>query len=189
MRVRHDRCMMTQQLGFSILTAPLAAIDRRALSQAWYSALHLAQHAAGDTSVGKVRAMQPGGSTLHPHAAESRADRAFVRASTAAARTANDAKTVAVPGDRRAPRSPLARRIERRFLDPARRTERATLTIAGNGARVHVAMQSSARGLRLIAVCPRAQRAAVARALEEVRYALAARGLVLHAALQEDAAC
>ena len=35
--------MMTQQLEVSILAAPLAAIDRRALSQAWYSALHLAR--------------------------------------------------------------------------------------------------------------------------------------------------
>src|SRR6202034_3463065 len=38
----HHRAMMTQQLEVSILAAPLAAIDRRALSQAWYSALHLA---------------------------------------------------------------------------------------------------------------------------------------------------
>ena len=38
----HHRSMMTQQLEVSILAAPLAAIDRRALSQAWYSALHLA---------------------------------------------------------------------------------------------------------------------------------------------------
>ena len=39
----HHRSMMTQQLEVSILAAPLAAIDRRALSQAWYSALHLAR--------------------------------------------------------------------------------------------------------------------------------------------------
>ena len=39
----HHRAMMTQQLEVSILAAPLAAIDRRALSQAWYSALHLAR--------------------------------------------------------------------------------------------------------------------------------------------------
>ncbi len=30
---------MTQQLEVSILAAPLAAIDRRVLSQAWYAAL------------------------------------------------------------------------------------------------------------------------------------------------------
>ncbi len=40
--------MMTQQLHVSILAAPLAAIDPRALSQAWYSALRLAHGAPGD---------------------------------------------------------------------------------------------------------------------------------------------
>ena len=39
----HHRAMMTQQLEVSILAAPLAAIDRRVLSQAWYSALRLAR--------------------------------------------------------------------------------------------------------------------------------------------------
>ncbi|HEY1429269.1 MAG TPA: hypothetical protein VGF18_06830, partial [Candidatus Tumulicola sp.] len=34
---------MTEQLRVSIVAAPLAAIDPRALSQAWYSALHLAR--------------------------------------------------------------------------------------------------------------------------------------------------
>jgi hypothetical protein len=44
---------------------------------------------------------------------------------------------------------------------------------------VHVALHGSGASLRLVAVCAPSVRAAVARALEQARYALAARGIAI----------
>jgi len=93
-------------------------------------------------------------------------------------------KTGVEAPERRAGRSPLARRIERTFLDPARPVRRATFTLEGTRARVHVALQSRASGVRLVAVCPAASRAGVARALDQARYALATRGIALAGVVQ-----
>lgn len=170
--------MMTQQLGFSILTAPLAAIDRRALSQAWYSALHLAREAvhplepaAPNKPLACRDGARPGSSTANGRPAS---------AACATARHASSAER-ARDGEpeRRAPRSRLSRKIERCFLDPVRRTHRATFTLDGSNARVHVALQSGGAAMRLIAVCPPAVRERVKCALEEARYALAVRGIAL----------
>jgi hypothetical protein len=90
--------------------------------------------------------------------------------------------------DRRAARSPLARKIERSFLDPRYRVHRATFTLEGVRTRVHIALQTSGPCVRLIAVCPPAVRATVARALDEARYALAQRGITLHAETR-DTSC
>ncbi len=171
--------MITHQLGFSILTAPLAAIDRRSLSQAWYSALHLAQARSSPASCDH---------TSPKHAAIQREQRRAGEYSrrlspeqppAGAERKGQMTRRTAAPPERRAERSPLARRIERAFLDPVRSNRRATFTIDGAQARVHVALQTTASGIRLVAVCPAAVRSSVARALEEARYALALRGIAL----------
>jgi hypothetical protein len=177
--------MMTEQLGYSILSAPLAAIDRRALSQAWYSALHAARepHAASLPS----RAPLESGNDARPRAS---VDAPAARERSAAAqpgrpRAARPARAANLSEERRAQRSVLARRIEATFLDPARRAARATFTVDGTHARVHVALQSTPAGLRLIAICPPALRPHVVRALEQARYSLAARGISLRFDLQE----
>lgn len=171
--------MMTQQLGISILTAPLAAIDRRALSQAWYSALHVArEHPASVTAPRKATTVAESGTRETHRASPPRASERLAHAAHAPMRAARGASG-APAADRRATRSPLARRIERTFLDPARRTARATFTLAGTQARVHVALQAVPSGLRLIAICPPSVSERVARALDQARYALAMRGVAL----------
>jgi hypothetical protein len=187
MNVRDDAGMITQQLGYSILTAPLAAIDRRALSQAWYSALHLARSGFPVANVpqqlSKARTAE---AAPQPVDAAGSAHRAQPLASNL--RGAGRSRTNVASVERRAVRSPLARRIERTFLDPARPVRRATFSFAGTRegtrARVHVALQSGASGMRLVAVCPAALRAGVARALDQARYALALRGIVLVGVVQ-----
>jgi hypothetical protein len=187
MTASHAACMMTQQIGFSILTAPLAAIDRRSLSQAWYSALHLATHGSCERNgevlpaprvpvrtCERVVAVSPG-----PH-----------RGRTAAVRIVppkSHANSRCVPiEERRSSRSRLARAIEGTFLNPARvARQRATFTIDGTRGRVHIALQSGTSGPRLVAVCPATARVRVARALEEARYALAVRGIALRVDLKE----
>lgn len=185
MAFAHDTGMITQQLDVCILTAPLAAIDRRALSQAWYSALHLAQERPLATRLPQAEPSVP---CLHApqqkHAADATTRR--VEAATTTLRAHRKSRTAAEPFERRAARSTLARRIERTFLDPARKTARATFALEGAKARVHVALQTSETGMHLVAVCPTALRSGVARALDQARYALAVRGITLTVALNED---
>jgi hypothetical protein len=167
--------MMTQQLGFSVLSAPLAQLDRRALSQAWYSALHLASASARPQAPDKHLAVAtPKNGSGKPGEAPSRSRKTSV--ATTPTRASLPPRSGLLEGDRRTTRSSLARKIERAFLHPSRPTRRATFTL-GASARVHVALQDSAQGLRIVAVCAPAYRATVARALEEARYALATRGI------------
>ncbi|MGC2129816.1 MAG: hypothetical protein WA629_06940 [Candidatus Aquilonibacter sp.] len=185
MPFEHDWGMITQQLSFSILTAPLAAIDRRSLSQAWYSALHLAHATNSPTSCGRTSVDPP---RIEGRPRRSGATSSAVRPGERAApviRTGHETSRIAQGPERRAERSPLARRIERTFLDPIRANSRATFTIDGTQARVHVALQTTASGVRLIAVCPAAIRIGVARALDEARYALALCGIALRIDVSE----
>lgn len=179
--------MMTQQLGFSILTAPVAAIDRRALSQAWYSALHLARPARTASSK-STRASMPA-PDVRP---------ALARAPGMAQRPLlSRAVATAAPGpresrgenaiERRTVRSPLARRIERAFLHPRLRVHQATFAVDGTKARVHIALQSSGGGMHLVAICSPQVRSRVAGALDQARFALAARGIQL--SLDFSASC
>lgn len=180
-----DAGMMTQQLGFSILTAPLAAIDRRALSQAWYSALHLAQasHAQSISAHGHTDATvcEP---TQRPEQSHDCAHAGRHDTSARSRAAASELRVAGAP-ERRAMRSVLARRIERTFLNPLARPRRATFAIDGTRARVHVALQTTPGGMRIVAVCPASIRSRVSRALDEARYALAARGIALSTDVSE----
>ncbi|HTV91114.1 MAG TPA: hypothetical protein VMG98_00190 [Verrucomicrobiae bacterium] len=181
--------MITQQIGYSILTAPLAAIDRRALSQAWYSALHLAREGSGAATpspqqqLSKRRGAEPVRRTR---------DTAVTTCSSApaatAARAGGTSRPLAEAYERRAGRCALARQIERAFLDPVRKTRRATFTFEGTHdglrARVHVALRYGESGMHLVAVCLPSLRAGVARALDQARYTLAARGIKLTGVVQ-----
>ncbi len=169
---------ITNASGISVLATSLAAIDRRTLSQAWYSALHV----AADTPHRAANAPKPkptganGAAPLVPDRAaervQSRPAVALVATGDALRRGCADATI-----ERRAPRSPLARTIERTFLDPRRAPKRAVFALETGGARVHVALQCTGRSVRLVALCPPSARALVLRALDQARYALAARGV------------
>jgi hypothetical protein len=185
-RAAHHLAMMTQQLGFSVLTAPIAAIDRRALSQAWYSALHLARDSGKRETPKPVIALKPSiereSSLTAPLTSvkERCSAPSCVRLKSISTRSGACAVS-----DRRSLRSSLARKIESVFLRPGVETRRATFTINANAARVHVTLARTARGLALVAVCAPCARETVARALEQARYALAARGIALDARVQE----
>jgi hypothetical protein len=178
--------MMSQQLGFSVLSAPIAAIDRRALSQAWYSALHLAHGLAKEPALtGNRTHAQKNGAPSRIHGRRSDAARCARAEALSTPRESRASRSHIVEADRRAPRSPLARKIERVFLHPARAPERTTFSLEGDRGRVHVSVQSGPSGFRLIAVCSPRARALVAHALQEARFALAARGIVLGCAIAE----
>jgi hypothetical protein len=175
--------MMTQQLRASILTAPLAAIDRRALSQAWYSALHLARPNAAAPTPSRPNAPSTASATS-PGSAKSgvaTAAKPIAPNPSALVRTRAGVReaTVDAATDRRVPRTRLARDIERAFLDPRMRRERSTFSVGNGAARVVVVLQNVGDRVRLVAICAPACKIAVARALADARFALASRGIAL----------
>ncbi len=172
---------MTSQLSnVDILSAPLAAIDRRALSQAWYSALALARAprrqdagAAPQRSPVPVQAKRPqcaGDASGRVRAADRPARPAEVGAARAFGATV---------GERRAPRAALSARIERMLRRAPEAIKRGSFTTTCAGARVVIAVRARGHRLQVIALCPRRVRDTVARALAQARFALAARGMAL----------
>jgi hypothetical protein len=175
--------MMTQQLEVSILAAPLAAIDRRALSQAWYSALHLARQdrpavaarECGRRTVARFGEPKPGDEAnfFRPRAAETRVQHSAqakplqVTAQSSAARLSINRGTV-----------PLSQRIERRFAHSTSQVKRATFSMGRGTARVHVILQTNGNVATLVALCRPQMRGVVARALAQARMALATRGVL-----------
>jgi hypothetical protein len=171
--------MMTQQLGVSILSAPLAAIDRRALSQAWYSALHLAR----DSSRPHTRSHEGNAQNEEERAADAREGTARRRNRALLALVPHAPRTrmslsAAAEGDRRA-RSSLGRKIEKMVAHPLRVQRRATFTIDGTSARVHVILRTSGDLVHVVAICSPALRVRVSRALSEACVALSSRGIAL----------
>jgi hypothetical protein len=179
--------MMTHQLQVSILSAPLAAIDRRVLSQAWYSALHLARdrsRAAGEKS--RVAAPKPASCERLPDAL---ARPETQRSEAAAVRTRKpDELRFAAFAERRSARCDLARRIEHAFLRRAGAVARATFTLGTGSGRIVVLLQRANGTGRLLAICSPRLRETVARALAQARFALASRGIALEASVETNGA-
>jgi hypothetical protein len=177
--------MMTHELEVSILAAPLAAIDRRTLSQAWYCALGLSSGASGSFP---TRHYARGASGPQVRAcAHDLLDRArcaaVKRSLTHVARVGaekgiGEAQTQDA-ARRRTQRGALAQRIERAFCSSSAHPKRATFSIGRGSARVHVILQTSGARTTLLALCRPEMRTIVARALAQARYALAARGLCI----------
>jgi hypothetical protein len=148
----------------AVVAAPLPAADRRGLSQAWYSALHLAE---GDVR----RTPSPRGPA--PAVTVPRA-----------AATSVASASPAPPGDRRDPPSRLARTIVRAVQ--ARSGPTASTVVASEHGRVHLVVRVDGRRTRIVALCSEADRVAVERALGSARYALARTGALLDVAVRTE---
>uniref|UniRef100_E6Q5B0 Uncharacterized protein n=1 Tax=mine drainage metagenome TaxID=410659 RepID=E6Q5B0_9ZZZZ len=171
---------------YSVLSAPLAQIDRRALSQAWISALHLSSASTARSTTPRSlppRALRstPASPALQFAAGNARAN------ATAPQSQARNVATVLAGGDRRCAQSTLARRIVELLLAPRNSARRCTLALGGPKGRVHLLLGGSDRRLHLVALCSPRVRDEVTRALREVRYALAARGILATSDLREFA--
>jgi hypothetical protein len=163
-----------------VLTTQLAETDRRALSQAWYSALHLAERTphAASSSVAR-RAVMP--APAAPRATPSRAPlpvaRAGARAVAAVAGETRRLRATVGPGlERRVPKTALARRVEGVL---ARRPPGAFVSFVlrnGDGC-VRLVVRSDGARTRVFAICAPALRERVERALAQARFALAGRGV------------
>lgn len=174
----------TQRIGFDVLAAPLAEVDRRGLSQAWYSALHLAHDDASHAIPGK-------GIARPRAAATARAARAPVSTTGGAPQPSTprpidrEVGRRAAACERRAQATSLARKIERVATTQKAGVPLAAFVLDGKR-RVRVAIRTFGARVHVIAVCAPESRARVARALEEVRFALARRGMALDARVRES---
>jgi hypothetical protein len=186
--------MMTQQLNVSILAAPLEAIDRRALSQAWYSALRFAAHhpaaalavpsrSPGRTAPPSIQSR----ATAPPRGSHTQAFSVRALPRKSEANGGGDGRRY-LPR-RRTDREPLAARIERAFSSYGSPARRATFSLGRGSVRVHVILQTRGGHTALLAICPPQARAVVSRALTQARSALAARGVGIELREVEERRC
>jgi hypothetical protein len=170
--------MMTQPLRASIVSAPLAAIDRRELSQAWCSALGYASNAPRSRDPQRRRAALPAPTSTRRELRSSTV--ATIRSAPAFERlAASRTQRSVVTAERNVSTAHmrLARAILRAFATPARPPLHAAVRIEGSGGRVLLLLRETAGALRLVAICRPEQRALVARALDRASRVLAARGI------------
>jgi hypothetical protein len=171
---------LIEPLQIDVIAAPLAQIDRRALSQAWYSALGFS-HGSGGGGVSSI-ALPPraqGGAApcrAHPEgvARPGCDDRTRVVAS-AAPKARSGSSGNGICAERRT-RSKLAAAIERRLLRGAQ-PRRSTVTLEGSSGRIVLMVQTRGARTHMVAVCRPQAREIVARAVAQARYALALRGV------------
>lgn len=172
---------MNSHVALSVLSTPVALCDRRALSEAWFSALHVhkeAQHAVPRRPAARAAGPAPGanpggargGARVQPVAL---LPQRTLR-SGGVARLPETAPSV----ERRSSRSKLARQIVRTFSRPVP-PNHASFSIGEHRGRVQILLRSDGPFVTLVALCAPAARACVARALADARYALALRGIML----------
>ena len=184
--------MMTQQLEVSILAAPLAAIDPRALSQAWYAALRLGRRMPSVAAT-LTRATDRTLPRTPLHRVPTRLNAVPVRLARVPRSHAPQERRICEEGEcvparaGRAPLPQLAGAIEKAFVDGTLR--RATFSVGRGSARIHVVLQTRGNRTTLIALCRPHLREAVARALAQARVALAARGIGVELRTQGNATC
>jgi hypothetical protein len=175
--------MHTTTGGVAVVTTTLAQTDRRALSQAWYSALHLAQaaqpRAATSAHAVPVAGSGPARSMEVRSASQPRASADAARVSP---RTAPRIQPPGVAAERREQPGVLGRRIAKVVARPAAGRDAArAATVCVRGARVHVIVRTLGSATRIVALCPAPLEARVARALAQARFALAAHGVRVEA--------
>lgn len=167
--------------SIAVIRTRLPYLDRRALSEAWFSALHLARDAR--LSVPQRRAGDPGArprAAAPPTAAREPALRpAPAPAAPGASPRGTNARS---PEPKAAPGHELRVRLDR-----ARRSERvhgvtippplhASFTLTVAGARVQMLVRREGPALRITAICARAQVEAVRRALASADLVMRLRG-------------
>jgi hypothetical protein len=179
--------MMTEQLRVSIVAAPLAAIDSRALSQAWYSALHLARAQTPGPQPARTRSPRLPEATVGVPSGTLRRRVVEPPNPLPRARFAEAPRAACGDAERKRAHASFARRIEAALMRPSHRPARAAFVVGEGAARAFVVLQTRAGKTHLVAICAPAHRDAVARALAQVRRSLAARGIPCESRVEASA--
>jgi hypothetical protein len=166
--------MTTATDGVAVIATQLAQTDRRALSQAWYSALHLVQR----TPLPR-RPPAPMPSAAHGPSRVTPVPRAPVIATLRGTTPIGTrCSTSAALPERRRPVTATTRRIEAaiaRLSVVAQPTVAQTIEL-GDG-RVRLLVRKRGATTRIVAVCAPRLRESVERALARARFSLAASGM------------
>jgi hypothetical protein len=165
---------MTTASGVAVVATQLAQTDRRALSQAWYSALHLAHDDASAPHVAHAAALTAQPAVTLREGSARPADAAH-GASFSPARAVRSHANIPPGAERRSAPTVAARRVERALASIARAPHtRASHTVAIEGGRVTLLVRTDGGATRVVALCREPLRATVERALARARYTLAA---------------
>jgi hypothetical protein len=176
--------MTTASTGVAVIATDIAQTDRRALSEAWYSALHLADN----TPSPAPRATRAGAPPTPASLTQSPPLSSRAESSDSLNHHHPDNR----PGpersrgtatiDRRQPATESSRRIERAVVTlSARRPVPAAHTVDVDGGRVRLLVHTDGRRTRIVAVCSSPLRDVVERALASARFTLAGAGLAVGA--------
>jgi hypothetical protein len=166
--------MDTHGIARRLLEGRADSIDRRSLSQAWYSALHGAEPSRSRAPGRKRPCEAPAPARRAPHP----------RTAATAAGAANARRAAAATSARGVP-TPLASarsaaallRAALRVPKPAERAACGTaLTLLIGEARVHVHVRRAGATVTIVALCGGNRTAAVARALAGVEHELRRQG-------------
>jgi len=170
--------MTTASGGVAVIATQLAQTDRRALSEAWYSALHLAHDAPPLRSANAPRATADARPAALARRAPVQAHAKHLTASLPPRRHRDANLSAASVPERRRPASETARRIERALERlSARRPVPAAHTLDVAGGRVRLLVHHDGQALRIVALCSSPLRDVVERALASARFALAGTGV------------
>lgn len=174
--------MMHAPTGVAVVATQLPGTDRRALSQAWYSALHLTErgHARPHSPFG-FRAASDAGEPQAP--ASARAASMHVPPRAMSRPRAGHSAKLGLPEERRAPCTALTRRIVRALAPRPRApiVPSASLAIKVGAGRVHLLVRTDGGTTRIVALCAPALKARVESALAQARFTLAAAGVAFAA--------
>lgn len=174
--------MTTASDGVAVIATQVAQTDRRALSEAWYSALHLAQGGAPRRAAPARSAPATAPLPATAHGAAPHGRRPLAPARFAAHRDAGATSRADAGPERRRPAGEVAQRIERAVAAlSARRPVPAAHTLDVAGGRVRLLVHSDGRTTRIVALCSRPLREQVERALASARFTLAAAGMTVGA--------
>jgi hypothetical protein len=170
--------MTTATDGVAVIATQVARMDRRALSEAWYSALHLA-HADRPPAPARARAVGEAFVARQPVPVGAAA-RGVHETHVALTRPPHRERRNAVPpaDERRRPVCAVGRRIEGAVTALRTRVNgHAAQTVDVAGGRVRLLVRSDRGTTRIVALCSSELREPVERALARARFALAGAGL------------
>jgi hypothetical protein len=157
----------------SVVSAPLPQSDRRALSEAWYDALHLGSARGGisERAANPQDPSRPLSPAERGNAARSGAQRHDTPSK--AKQAPQNSSLQALGLERRRAPGPVARRIVRALQRTKRRRRSASIAVRASAGRVQIIVRRDGAQVRLIALCTPEVRDEVERALAGASYVLA----------------
>ena len=180
-----------QNGNLSVLSVPITACDRRALSEAWYCALHNRRTTVGIQEIPQRRALDAPRFGSVKRIVDFVSHHQNLQHQQIPRQATEKRRFFCVDphfGKRALSSTPLAKRIEAVFFTQPRPPNQATFTLEDGRTRVHIVLRSSRENVHLVALCTAPARTVVEKALDEIQRRLRYRGLQLRSSLTREIA-